>query len=145
MSVTQRLQLDASEPPLLNRELSWLDLNARVLDLAADPNEPLLERIKFCGISRATSTSSMVRVAGVLDQIASGLPVWSRDGRTPQRTLTEVRERAVELTNEQSRLWREDLCPALAAEGISLAPWRTRPRPSARSSKRCSPTRSSPC
>ena len=119
MSVTQRLQLDASEPPLLNRELSWLDLNARVLDLAADPNEPLLERIKFCGIfSSNLDEFFMVRVAGVLDQIASGLPVRSRDGRTPQRTLTEVRERAVELTNEQSRLWREDLCPALAAEGI---------------------------
>ena len=65
MSVTQRLQLDASEPPLLNRELSWLDLNARVLDLAADPNEPLLERVKFCSIfSSNLDEFFMVRVAG---------------------------------------------------------------------------------
>jgi polyphosphate kinase len=119
VSVTQRLQLDASEPPLLNRELSWLDLNARVLDLAADPNEPLLERIKFCSIfSSNLDEFFMVRVAGVLDQIASGLPVRSRDGRTPQHTLSEVRDRSVELTNAQSQLWREQLCPALAAEGI---------------------------
>ena len=121
MSVTQRLQLDASEPPLLNRELSWLDLNARVLDLAADPNEPLLERIKFCSIfSSNLDEFFMVRVAGVLDQIAPGIAVRSRDGRTPQQTLREVRERALELTAEQSRLWREELSPALAAEGIVI-------------------------
>ncbi|NUR75401.1 MAG: hypothetical protein HOQ28_03820, partial [Thermoleophilia bacterium] len=47
---TQRTQSDAPSPALLNRELSWLDLNARVLDLAADPDEPLLERVKYCSI-----------------------------------------------------------------------------------------------
>ena len=121
MSVIQRLQLDAHEPPLLNRELSWLDLNERVLDLAADPNEPLLERVKFCSIfSSNLDEFFMVRVAGLLDQIASGLSVRSRDGRTPQQTLAEIRTRALELTGEQSRLWREDLCPALAAEGIVI-------------------------
>ena len=121
MSVIQRLQLDAHEPPLLNRELSWLDLNERVLDLAADPNEPLLERVKFCSIfSSNLDEFFMVRVAGLLDQIASGLSVRSRDGRTPQQTLAEIRTRALELSGEQSRLWREDLCPALAAEGIVI-------------------------
>jgi polyphosphate kinase len=121
VSVIQRLQLDAHEPPLLNRELSWLDLNERVLDLAADPNEPLLERVKFCSIfSSNLDEFFMVRVAGLLDQIASGLSVRSRDGRTPQQTLAEIRTRALELTGEQSRLWREDLCPALAAEGIVI-------------------------
>ena len=121
MSVIQRLQLDAHEPPLLNRELSWLDLNERVLDLAADPNEPLLERVRFCSIfSSNLDEFFMVRVAGLLDQIASGLSVRSRDGRTPQQTLAEIRTRALELTGEQSRLWREDLCPALAAEGIVI-------------------------
>ena len=119
MSVIQRLQLDAPEPPLLNRELSWLDLNARVLDLAADPNEPLLERIKFCAIfSSNLDEFFQVRVAGVLDQIASGLSVRGPDGRTPQQTFNEIRPRVLELTAEQSRLWREELCPALAAEGI---------------------------
>jgi polyphosphate kinase len=119
VSVIQRLQLDAPEPPLLNRELSWLDLNERVLDLAADANEPLLERVKFCGIfSGNLDEFFMVRVAGLLDQIASGLSVRSPDGRTPQQTLDEIRARALELTAEQSRLWRDELCPALAAEGI---------------------------
>jgi polyphosphate kinase len=121
VSVIQRLKLDAHEPPLLNRELSWLDLNARVLDLAADPNEPLLERVKFCGIfSSNLDEFFMVRVAGLLDQIASGLSVRGRDGRTPQQTLSEIRSRALELAGEQSRLWREELSPALAQEGILI-------------------------
>jgi polyphosphate kinase len=121
VSVIQRLQLDAQQPPLLNRELSWLDLNARVLDLAADANEPLLERIKFCGIfSNNLDEFFMVRVAGLQDQIASGISVRTPDGRTAQQTLSEIHARALELTTEQSRLWRDDLCPALAAEGIVI-------------------------
>ncbi len=119
MSVTQRLQLDASEPPLLNRELSWLDLNARVLDLAADPNEPLLERIKFCSIfSSNLDEFFMVRVAGVLDQIASGLSVSARaTAARRSSTLREVRERALELTAEQSRLWRRNSPPRWQPRG----------------------------
>ncbi len=78
---------------LLNRELSWLDLNARVLDLASDPDQPLLERVKFCAIfSSNLDEFFMVRIAGLLDQLAAGLPVRSPDGRTPQQALTEVRE-----------------------------------------------------
>jgi polyphosphate kinase len=106
---------------LLNRELSWLDLTARVLDLAADPNELLLERIKFCSIfSSNLDEFFMVRVAGLLDQVASGLSVRSTDGRTPHQVLVEIRERTLDLMSEQSRLWREDLGPALAAEGILI-------------------------
>jgi polyphosphate kinase len=106
---------------LLNRELSWLDLNARVLDLASDPNEPLLERVKFCAIfSSNLDEFFMVRVAGLLDQVASGLSVRSADGRSPHQALTEIRARALDLVSEQSQLWRDDLCPALAAEGIIL-------------------------
>ncbi|MDP9283936.1 MAG: hypothetical protein M3P41_03100, partial [Actinomycetota bacterium] len=67
MTATQRLQTDASTPALLNRELSAIDLMARVLDLAADPNEPLLERVKFCAIvSSVLDEFFMVRVAGLL-------------------------------------------------------------------------------
>ena len=73
---------------LLNRELSWLDLMTRVLELAADRGEPLLERVRFCGIfSSNLDEFFMVRVAGLLDQVASGLGVRSPDGRTPQQTL----------------------------------------------------------
>jgi polyphosphate kinase len=106
---------------LLNRELSWLDLNSRVLDLASDPDQPLLERVKFCAIfSSNLDEFFMVRIAGLLDQLAAGLPVRSPDGRTPQQALTEVRERVLALTGLQSELWRKDLLPALAAEGILI-------------------------
>ncbi len=119
MTIADRLHPDAPAASILNRELSWLDLNGRVLDLMADPTEPLLERVKFCGIfSNNLDEFFMVRVAGLLDQVVSGAAVRTHDGRTPQQTLGEIRARALELTAEQSRLWRTSLCPALAAEGI---------------------------
>jgi polyphosphate kinase len=121
VSTTQRLPAHAPPPSdaLLNRELSSIELMARVLDLAGDPNEPLLERVKFCGIvSSVLDEFFMVRVAGLLDQLLAGLSVRSPDGRTPQQALDEVRNRVLELTASQSRLWRDELCPALAAEGI---------------------------
>jgi polyphosphate kinase len=106
---------------LLNRELSWLDLNKRVLDLAADPDEPLLVRVKFCAIfSSNLDEFFMVRVAGLLDQVIARVNVRSPDGRTPQQALADVRERALELTAAQSRLWRDELVPALADEGIVI-------------------------
>jgi polyphosphate kinase len=109
----------SSSEMLLNRELSWLDLNERVLELAADTEVPLLERVKFCGIFSTNSDEFfMVRVAGLLDQIAANVPVRSPDGRTPQRTLAELHSRVTELTTAQSKLWRNVLSPALSAEGI---------------------------
>ena len=114
---TTRLHPDAPIEALLNRELSWLDLNGRVLELAADPNEPLLERVKFCSIfSSNLDEFFMVRVAGLLDQVVSGVSVRSRDGRTSQQTLDEIRARVLELSAQQAQLWRDQLCPALAAE-----------------------------
>jgi polyphosphate kinase len=108
-----------SGPPFLNRELSQLDLIRRVLDLAADPAEPLLERVKFCGIvSSILDEFFMVRVAGLQDQVISGAAVRTADGRTPQQTLAEIRQGALDLTVAQTRLWREILTPALADEGI---------------------------
>jgi polyphosphate kinase len=116
---TTRPLTDVSGSSLLNRELSWLDLNERVLDLAADASEPLLERVKFCSIfSSNLDEFFMVRVAGLLDQVIARVNVRSPDGRTPQQALAEVRERVLELTAAQSRLWREELVPALAADGI---------------------------
>jgi polyphosphate kinase len=110
------------EQRLLNRELSWLEFNARVLAMAADPEVPLLERVRFCAIfSSNLDEFFMVRVAGLLDQVASGVAVRSADGMAPTEALAAIRERVETLSGRQARLWRRDLCPALAKEGIVLA------------------------
>jgi polyphosphate kinase len=119
LATTHRAPTETPSHTLLNRELSWLDLNQRVLDLAADPAEPLLERVKFCSIfSSNLDEFFMVRVAGLLDQVVARVNVRSPDGRTPQQALADVRERVLELTAAQSKLWRDELAPALAREGI---------------------------
>ena len=106
---------------LLNRELSWLDFNARVLELAEDPGVPLLERVKFCSIfSSNLDEFFMVRVAGLMRQDSASLMVRSVDGLTPRDVLARIRERALELTQRQSQLLAKELRPALAAEGILL-------------------------
>ena len=106
---------------VLNRELTWLDYNARVLELAEDGDGPLLDRVRTCMyFSSNLDEFFMVRVAGLLDQVASGVAVRSPDGLTPQQALDAVRERALQLTSRQAGLWRGVLEPALAAEGISV-------------------------
>jgi len=107
---------------LINRELSWLDSSERLLDLASDPDVPLLERVKFCGIfSTVIDEFFMVRVAGLLDQAASGLGMRSADGLTPQQALAKIRQRVTGLAARQSKLWRRELRPGLAAHGIDVA------------------------
>ena len=106
---------------ILNRELSALALNQRVLDLASDPEQPLLERVRYCSISsNVLDEFFMIRVAGLLDQAASGLAVRSTDGRLPQEVLDEIRERVLALSRAQSKLWAGELRPALAEEGIVI-------------------------
>jgi polyphosphate kinase len=121
VSTAERILPDAASENLLNRELSQIDLMRRVLELAADPEEPLLERAKFCGIvSSVLDEFFMVRVAGLHDQVVSGVGVRSRDGRTAQQTLAEIRTDVLSLTAEQTRIWRDELCPALAGEGVRI-------------------------
>jgi polyphosphate kinase len=106
---------------ILNRELSALSLNERVLDLAADSSQPLLERVRYCAIvSSVLDEFFMIRVAGLLDQASSGLSVRSTDGRLPQQILADIRERVPLLTRAQSKLWTTELCPLLAKEGIVI-------------------------
>ena len=106
---------------LLNRELSHLEFHARVLELATEESLPLLERVKFCAIfSSNLDEFFQVRVAGLLGQAEAGLTVRSADGLTPQQALARIRERVLELLITQSRLWKRDLRPALAAEGITV-------------------------
>jgi polyphosphate kinase len=104
---------------LLNRELSWLDYNARVLELASDAAEPLLERVKMCKFfSSNLDEFFMVRVAGLLGQASAGVAMRSADGRTAQATLAEIRERVLDLGERQARLWKRELKPALAEAGL---------------------------
>src|SRR6478735_8164809 len=112
----------AAADRLINRELSFLDYDARVLALAEDPNLPLLERVKFCAIfSQMLDEFFMVRVAGLIGQASAGVAVRSPDGRTPQKTLAESRDIVLGLYAAQSRIWSQELCPALAAEGIVVS------------------------
>jgi polyphosphate kinase len=107
------------EARLLSRELSWLDYNSRVLARAADPSLPVLERSRSCAyFSSNLDEFFQVRVAGLMGQEESGLLVRSPDGRTPQETLAAVREKTLELTAEQAKLWKRDLRPALEEAGI---------------------------
>jgi polyphosphate kinase len=104
---------------LLNRELSWLDYDARVLARAADPGLPVLERSRSCAyFSSNLDEFFQVRVAGLMGQEESGLLVRSPDGRTPQETLAAVRAKTLELTAEQAKLWKRELRPALEDGGV---------------------------
>jgi polyphosphate kinase len=104
---------------LLNRELSWLDYDARVLEQAASPSVPLLERAKNCAyFSSNLDEFFMVRVAGLMGQEESGLVLRSPDGRTAQQTLNEIRAQVLELSARQAKLWKRELRPALAEHGI---------------------------
>jgi polyphosphate kinase len=121
VSKSERVRKQSTGDRILNRELSALTLNERVLDLASDPEQPLLERVRYCSIvSRVLDEFFMIRVAGLLDQAASGLPVRSTDGRLPQEVLDEIRKRVLALTRAQSKLWAGELCPALADQGIAI-------------------------
>src|SRR4051795_4919569 len=84
---------DLGDPALyFNRELSWMQFNARVLELAEDPSVPLLERVKFCAIySSNLDEFVMVRVAGLHDQIDAGIEKPLQDGRTPRETMEAIR------------------------------------------------------
>jgi polyphosphate kinase len=107
---------------LLNRELSRLDWSTRVLEQSIDRSQPLLERVKYCAFfSSHLDEFFAVRVAGLLDQAASGLNVRSEDGRSPRAMLGEIRKRVETLIVRQADLWSADLCPALAGHGIVVA------------------------
>ncbi|HEY3828716.1 MAG TPA: polyphosphate kinase 1 [Solirubrobacteraceae bacterium] len=105
----------------LNRELSWLDFNERVLQLAEDAEVPLLERVKFCAIYTTNLDEYyMVRVAGLHDQIEAGVENPSQDGLAPSQTIGLIRERVRELGKRLSDCFEGQLRPELADHGIRL-------------------------
>src|SRR6476661_7171781 len=90
----------------INRELSWLALNSRVLEEATNPRHPLLERVRFLSISAANLDEFyMVRVAGLVDMLPNRATLLSDDGLTPGEQLAAIRERASILMTEQQRVW----------------------------------------
>jgi polyphosphate kinase len=121
--------LDGGTEPLpderfLNRELSWLQFNSRVLALASDPSTPLLERVKFLAIFASNLDEFfMVRVAGLHRRIATGLATFSPDGLSPRDQLEQVSRRAQELVAEHARILLDDVLPSLVKQGIDILRW----------------------
>ncbi len=109
----------------LDREESWLRFNQRVLELAEDESIPLLERVRFVGIFASNLDEFfMVRVAGRIRRMATGLPVESASGRRPSQILRNTLETAWELSVRHARCFAESILPALAAEGIEVLRWK---------------------
>jgi polyphosphate kinase len=112
------------EDRYLNRELSWLDFNARVLALAADTSLPLLERAKFLAIFASNLDEFyMVRVAGLKRRDEMGLSVRSADGLTPREQLRRIGERTQQIASRHARVFLDSVRPALAGEGILIVTW----------------------
>ena len=114
--------VDLGDPSLyFNRELSWLDFNERVLELAEDPSEPLLERVKFCAIYASNLDEFfMVRVAGVLERVEARIDARGPDGMSPVEQVDEVQSRVLELDDRLHACFHGTLRPALEEQGIRI-------------------------
>jgi polyphosphate kinase len=116
---------DLPDDRYLNRELSWLDFNARVLALAEDTSQPLLERAKFLAIFASNLDEFfMVRVAGLKRRDETGLAVRSADGLTPREQLARIAERSQALAERHARVFQDSVQPELAEQGVHLVRWR---------------------
>src|SRR3954466_7418430 len=121
MDVTEQ-RTNLSDPSLyVNRELSWLGFNERVLVQAKDERHPLLERVRFVSISETNLDEFfMIRVAGLQQQVAAELPNPVPDGMTPDEQLNCIHEHTKNFFAEQRAALEKDLLPALSEEGINL-------------------------
>ncbi|GMA91333.1 RNA degradosome polyphosphate kinase [Homoserinibacter gongjuensis] len=117
---------DGTLPPdrFLDREISWLAFNQRVLELAEDPRQPLLERANFLAIFASNLDEFfMVRVAGLKRRIDTGLAVPTNVGRAPLDVLADISDRAHELQERHARVFRDQVKPALDAADIHIETW----------------------
>ena len=122
----ERLEERAEAPNLLlNRELSWLEFNARVLQEAEDPDNPLLERLKFVAIFDSNLDEFfMKRVGGLKQQLASNVRELGADsGGTPRQQLAAINAAVRPMVVRQRRLLRDELLPALRQHGLEIVPW----------------------
>src|SRR3954470_18815527 len=104
-----------------NRELSWLDFNQRVLELAEDPEVPLLERVRFCGIYASNLDEFfMVRVAGLFDQLDAGIEARGPDGLTPKQQIDAIQRQVLDLDDRLCRCFGTDLRPVLEEHGVRI-------------------------
>ena len=107
-----------------NRELSWLEFGARLVELAEDEQLPLLERVKFLAIfSEALDEFFQVRVAGLKDQVDAGVRARSPDGLRPSEALRAISARVRELVERQSRCFVDHVLPELGKQGVRLSEW----------------------
>ncbi len=108
----------------INRELSWIEFNRRVLEEACDPSHPPLERAKFLAIF-ATNLDEffMIRVAGLRAQSLEGMGAPGPDGLTPAQTLAEIRQHLLPLLEQHNRVWEDEIKPLLASHGICVLRW----------------------
>ena len=118
------VDLALPEDRFLDRELSWLAFNERVLELAEDPDLPVLDRAKFLAIFGSNLDEFfMVRVAGLKRRIATGIAVRAASGYTPREVLENIWARAYALQLEQADLFRRSVRPSLDEHGIHLLRW----------------------
>src|ERR671922_783837 len=115
------LKIEMSSPNrFINRELSWIAFNERVLDEAGNPSHPLFERLRFLSISANNLDEFyMVRVAGLRGQIRAGVSVTSADGLTPAQQLAAINRRSGELMRNQQAHWR-NLRQLLREAGVAV-------------------------
>jgi polyphosphate kinase len=122
MATARQYDGPIDDPALyFNRELSWLDFNQRVLELAEDPAVPLLEQVRFCAIYASNLDEFyMVRVAGLFDQLDAGIDARGPDGLKPGEQIDAIQARVLELDRRLHACFEGELRPALEQEGIRI-------------------------